>query len=166
MKYIAKRKNTAGIFLACTLGMIILVLVTLISFNVPFRSIFELCAMFAAVGLIQICQRHIFSSYEYILDSSDELLSHNRITVVKVVGKKRTSLFTLKLALLTAVEPYSSKKKLKKKYGKKASFYNFAVDISPKESYLLIFEHDGEASILRLQCDAEFKNELENRAGF
>ena len=165
MKYVCKRENGAAVLICASLVVGILVTVTLASFNVWIRGIWELAAMLLAVAAIQVSQRNIFSSYEYIVDPDDELIYRNRITVIRTAGEKRTSLFTLGLNSLVAVIPYEDRKKLKKEYARPKSRYSYCTDIFPKESFILVFENDGESAFVRLQCGKCFAKELEKRMG-
>ena len=165
MKHICKRNNGVAILVTATLVTLILVFVALASFDVWIRGIWEISAMLLGVVAIQISQKHLFSSYEYIIDPSDEIIYRNRITVIRVAGQKRTSLFTLGLASLCAVEPYRERKKLKKEFNCPKVRYSYCTDILPKESYVLVFENDGETAFVRIQCDNDFASELQKRMG-
>ena len=165
MKYICKRSNGVVIIVTATLVTAILGFVTLASFGVLFRGIWEIAAMILGVAAIQVSQKHLFSYYEYITDPDDELLHRNRITVIRVAGRNRTSLFTLSLKGLVAVVPYKDRKKLKKEYGIPKARYSYCTDILPKESYILVFENGDESAFVRVQCDKDFAEMLENRMG-
>jgi hypothetical protein len=39
------------------------------------------------------------------------------------------------------------------------------MDILPKESYILVFENNGEAVFVRIECDKDFVSEIEKRMG-
>ncbi len=165
MKFICKRNNGVAILITATLVTIILVLISLTSFDVWIRGIWETAAMILAVAVIQISQRHLFSSYEYIIDPEDEIIYRNRITVIRVAGSKRTSLFTLGLGTLCAVVPYKERKKLKKEYGSPKVRYSYCTDILPGESYVLVFDSEGETAFVRIQCDNNYAAELQKRMG-
>ena len=42
---------------------------------------------------------------------------------------------------------------------------NLCADMFPRESYILLFETNGELSAVRLQCSRDFADELSSRAG-
>lgn len=165
MKYVCKRSNGVAILITATLVTAILVFVALTSFGVWIRGIWELLAMIFAVAVIQVSQKHLFSSFEYILDPEDEIIYRNRITVIRVAGQKRTSLFTLGLGKLVAVVPYKDRKKLKEEYGTPKAKYSYCTDILPKESCILVFGDAEEAVFVRIQCDKEFVLGIEKRMG-
>ena len=165
MKYICKRNNAVAVLLSASLVTAILVFISLASFGIWIRGIWETAAMIFAVAAIQISQKHLFSYFEYITDPDDEMIYRNRITVIRVAGKNRTSLFTLGLKNLSAVVPYKERKKLKEEYGTPKARYSYCTDIFPKESYILVFENNGEAVFMRIECDKDFISEIEKRMG-
>ena len=165
MKYVSISKNKNAVLFATLFGVLTVIFLVIATLDLFMRGIFEVLALVSAVTVIQIAQRNLMSYYEYILDPSDELLSYNRLTVVQVVGKRKTSLFTLPLTKLTDVIPYKRMKEVEKEYGKIGKKMSFCPDIFPKESCILIFENGDELVILRLQCGAEFMSALEERKG-
>lgn len=166
MKYICKSQNGVARLLCATFGILAALCVSLALLDVWYRSVFELFAMAFIVAAIQIAQRNILSSYEYILDPDADLLKYNRLTVIRTVGNRRGSVYTVPLSSLSRVVPYKRMRKIEKEIGKQAKKHSFCADIFPKESVVLIFEYEGEAVLIRLQCGEEFKRELEKRAGF
>ncbi len=166
MKYVCKGQNGVAKLLTATFGILAVLCVSFALADIWYKSIFELLAMAFTVTAIQIAQRNILSQYEYILDCDADLLKYNRLTVIRIVGKRRTSIYTIPLSSLKSVVPYKRMGKIEKEMGKKAKKHSFCADIFPKESVVLIFEYDGEAVLIRLQCGEEFKKELEKRAGF
>lgn len=165
MKYVCNRKNGVAVLITATLVTITLVFVALSSFGIWIRGIWETLAMIFAVAAIQVSQKHLFSSFEYITDPEDEIIYRNRITVIKVAGRNRTSLFTLGLKNLSAVVPYKDRKKLKKEYGAPKARYSYCTDIFPRESYILVFENGGDTVFVRIQCDSQFICGIERRMG-
>lgn len=165
MKYTSISKNKKAIIVATLFGVLTVVLLVISTLNLFFRGIFEVLALACAVVVIQIAQRYLMSYYEYILDPSDELLTYNRLTVIQVVGKRKTSVFTAPLTNLTEVIPYTKMRNIEKEYGKIGKKMSFCPDIFPSESCLLIFEDCEELTMLRLQCGSEFMSALEERKG-
>ena len=106
MKYVCVRKNKVALLVSGTLVAVVLAAVTLASLGIWYRGVFEMAAMVVGVAAIQVSQRYLFSSYEFIIDPDDALLRHNRLTVIRVAGKNKTSLVTLPLTSLVAVKPY------------------------------------------------------------
>ncbi len=166
MKYTSISKNKYAAMFATLFGTLTVVFIVVSTLDLFFRGIFEVLALACAVTVIQIVQRYLMSYYEYILDPSDELTTYNRLTVIQVVGKRKTSLFTIPLSNLTDVIPYKKMKTVEKEYGKIGKKMSFCPDMFPKESCLLIFEDGDELIILRLQCDVRFMFALEERKGF
>lgn len=165
MKYVCVRKNKVAVLVCGTLIVLVLAAVTLASLGVWIRGIFEAVAMLLGVAAIQVAQRYMFSSYEFVLDPDDELINRNRLTVIRVAGQNRTSLVTLPMSSLIAVKPYVKRKKLKEEIGGITASYSFCTDMLPSESYILVFDFGGENTVLRLQCDKKFASELEKRMG-
>ena len=165
MKYVCVRKNKVAALVCGTLLVAVIVFVALSSLGVWIRGIFETAAMLVGVAAIQVGQRYMFSSYEFIVDPDDELTSRNRLTVVRVAGNNRTSLVTLPLSSLVAVKPYVKMKKLKAEIGRVSTSYSFCSDMKPEESYLLVFNFNQKNTVLRLQCDKAFASELEKGMG-
>ena len=166
MKYVSISKNKYAAMFATLFGVLTVVFLVISTLDLFFRGVFEVIAIACAVTVIQIVQRYLMSYYEYILDTSDEILTYNRLTVIQVVGKRRTSVYTVPLAALTDVVPYKKMKTVEKEYGKIGKKMSFCPDMFPKESCLLIFEDGDELTILRLQCDVRFMFALEERKGF
>lgn len=166
MKYVCVRKNGVAALVCGTLSILVVAFVLLASFGVWIRGVLELAAMLIAVADIQISQRYLFSSYELILDPEEELLTRNRLTVIRVSGKNRTSLLTLPLTSLVGVEPYIKRKKLKERIGSVGKRYSFCTDMLPKKSYLLIFDFNDENTVIRVECDEAFASELEKRMAY
>ena len=165
MKYTSISKNKNAAIVATLFGVLTVVLLVISTLNLFFRGILEVLALASAVVVIQIAQRYLMSYYEYILDPSDELLTYNRLTVIQVVGKRKTSVFTAPLSNLSKVVSHTKMKNIEKEYGKIGKKMSFCPDINPKESCLLIFEEEDELTILRLQCGADFMTALEERKG-
>lgn len=165
MTYCAQRKkNTAIIF--CVLFFILAAACGVLSaLGIGWRSVWQILLAACLVTVIQITQRYLLSGYEYILDPLDEINVYNRITVIRVQGERRTSVFTVPLTNLTAVERYCGMKKLKAKYGRISAKMNFCPDMRPKESYAMMFEVNGVLTAVRIQCGADFASELEKRMG-
>lgn len=130
------------------------------------RSLWQLMMLICLVAVIQIGQRYLLSGYDYILDADEDVLRYNRLTIVRTVGKRRTSVYTVPLRSLVAVIPYRKTKKVVAEYGVLSSRLSFCADMFPKESQLLLFETNGELTLLRLQCDEAFAEALRSRGGF
>lgn len=165
MKYTSVSKNKYAVAFATGFGVLTVAFLIVSTLDFLFRGVFEVIALACAVTVIQIVQKYILSYYEYILDPSDELLTYNRITVIQVIGKRRTSLYTAPLSNLTDVIPYKKMKTVEKEYGKIGKKMSFCPDMFPKESCLLVFEDGEELSIIRLQCGGEFMSALNERKG-
>lgn len=165
MKYVSVRKNKASAFLSATFIVLALSFFALSRIDLWMKSIFELLMLIFLLAAIQISQRYLFSGYEYILDPEDELTVYNRLTVIRTVGKRRTALFTVPLSSLSHIIPYKKMRKVKKEYGKIGTKLSFCPDIFPKESCILIFEDENELTLVRLQCDITFSEQIEKRIG-
>lgn len=165
MTYVClRRRGTAKVL--CVLLFILALLGGIFSsLAIGWRGIWQILMLASLVAIIQISQRYLLSGYEYILDPAEEILKRNRMTVIRTQGKKRFSVLTLNLKNMTAVIPYTKHQKLKEEYGQFSSRMNFCADMFPPESYLLIFEINGETSAVRIQCGEDFASELTLRAG-
>ena len=165
MKYVSVRKNSAAAFLTATFAVLALSSFAVSTTGWWIRSVFELISLVFIVVAIQISQKHLLSGYEYILDLEHELTLYNRLTVIRTVGKRRTSLFTVPLSSLSHIIPYKRMRRVEKEYGKIGTKLSFCSDIFPKESYLLVFEDENELTLVRLQCDPAFAEQIEKRIG-
>lgn len=165
MKYVSLSKNKYAALFATLFSALTVIFIFLSTLGLLFRGIFEALALASAVAVIQIVQRYLMTYYEYILDPADELITYNRLTVIQIIGKRRTSVYTVPLANLSATIPYKKMKTVEKEYGKIGKKLSFCTDMFPKESCLLIFEDGNELILLRLQCGAEFLSEIEERKG-
>lgn len=165
MKYVSLSKNKYAALFATVFSAFTVVFIFLSTLGLLFRGIFETFALASAVAVIQIVQRYLMSYYEYILDPADEILTYNRLTVIQVSGKRRTSVYTVPLAQLSDVLPYKKMRAVEKEYGKVGKKMSFCTDMFPKESYLLIFEDGDELTLLRLQCGSEFLAAINERMG-
>ncbi len=166
MKYTCVRKNNMAAFFISVMALLGVLSVFLSFSGIWSRGFFEFLALVFGVVIIFILQKYIMSYYEYILDTDEDVESYNRLTVIQVMGKRRTSLYTAPLSSLTAVIPYRKMRKVEKEYGKVGAKMSFCADILPKESYLLVFEDGNELALVRLQCDGRFASKIEERAGF
>lgn len=165
MTYVCPRtKGTAKV-----ICVILLILATITgvfsSLGIGWRSIWQLIMFGSIVGVVYISQRYLLTGYEYILSSHGDILTRNRITVVRTQGKKRYQVVTLNLKNLTEVIPYIKYRDLREKYGTPSVRMSLCADMFPRESYILMFETNGELSSLRIQCDSTFAGELSARAG-
>ena len=163
MTYLSVRKRNTATVVSILLLVAAAACGVISGLGFGFKSLWQILMMACLVALIQISQRYLLSGYEYILDPLDEILTHNRLTVIRTVGKRRTSVFTMPLASLTAVMPYVSLKALIEEKGRPAQRMDFCPDLFPPESYWLLFEAYGEMTAVRLQCDAAFADELKKR---
>ncbi len=165
MKYVSVRKNKAAAFLIATFIVLALSSFALSRIDLWDKHIFELLMLIFLLAAIQISQKHLFSGYEYILDREDELTFYNRITVVRTVGKRRASVFTLPLSSVSNIIPYKKTRKVRKEYGKIGIKMSFCPDLFPKESYLIVFENNDKLTLVRIECDRAFADEIEKRLG-
>lgn len=165
MRYFATRKKHTATVLALLLLAAAFIFSCLAALPVGWKGLFQVLTLASLVAMIQIAQRYLLSGYEYILDPSEELLTYNRLTVIRVVGQRRTSVFMTPLSSLTQVIPYRKLSEVKKEFGCIGTRMDFSADLLPPVSYLLLFEVHGEQSLVRLQCDETFAEALRERAG-
>lgn len=166
MKYTAVRQRKTASVLAGLLLVTALLCGSFGALGFGLRAVWQLLMMLCLVAVIQIGQRYLLSGYDYILDADEDLLHHNRLTIVRTVGKRRYSVFTLPLRSLTKVIPYCKTKALTAEYGRPTTRMSFCADMFPRESYLLLFEVNDTLSVIRIQCDSAFAEVLRSRAGF
>lgn len=165
MTYFSVRKKATAIVLGVLFLIIAIACGSFSALGFGIKSVWRILMLLALITVIQISQKHLISGYEYILDAKDDILTRNRLTVIRVQGQKRFSLFTLSLKNLTAVIRQTKYKNIKKEYGKPSARMSFCPDISPSEAYILLFEVNGELTTITLQCDEKFAKELRLRAG-
>ena len=165
MTYFSKRTKATATVLTVILFITAGICACLARLDFGYNGLFWVLTMAALVAMIQIAQRYLLAGYEYFLDPEEDLFRHNRLTVIRIVGNRRTSLFTTPLASLTRVIPYRKNRKVQAEFGKVSARMDFSADLFPAESYLLFFEIYGELTTVRLQCDAAFAEELTRRAG-
>lgn len=165
MKYVSVKKNNIALSLCFTTSLIAAVFLGLSLSGLFIKSIWQLGFLVFTVTAIQIAQRYLMVSYEYILDSYEDIGSFNRLTVIRSTSRNRSSVYTVPLSSLTTVIPYKKMRKVEREYGRIGKKFNFCSDIKPKESYLLVFEQEDSLTLIRLQCDMAFKDEIEGRMG-
>jgi hypothetical protein len=163
MIYRSQRQTKAALVLTVLLLAVAAVCGVISGLGFGWKSLWQILMMGALVAVIQITQRYLLSDYEYILDPIEDVLTHNRLTVIRIVGERRTSVFTVPLSSLTEVIPYRKGESLKETYGTPAQRMDFCPDLFPSGSYLLLFESNGDLTAVRLQCDAAFAEELKKR---
>lgn len=165
MTYICTcRKSTAKTI--CTLLFISATVFAVFSaLKIGYRGIWEMLLAASGIGIIQISQKYLLAGYEYILDPEESLSVRNRMTVIKVQGKKRISLIQLNLKNLTEVIPYTKLSVIKENYGNISEKMSFCADMFPKNTYLMLFEVNGKLSVVRIQCEKEFADILNQIAG-
>ena len=165
MTYVCPRtRGTAKV--VCVL-LFILAAVTGVfsSLGIGWKGLWQLIMFGAIVGVVYVSQRYLLTGYEYILAPHEEIFIRNRITVVRTQGKKRIPVVTLSLKNLTGVIPYMKYRDLREKYGSPSVRMSLCADMFPRESYILLFETNGELSAVRIQCDKNFSEEIASRAG-
>jgi len=165
MIYRSVRKKRTAVVLAVMLLVIATACGCFSSFGWGWTGVWQILMLAGIVAVIQVGQRYLLSGYEYIVDPLEDLLSYNRLTVIRTVGERRTSVFIEPLGGLVGVIPYRKTKALTAEYGRPVRRMDFCPDLFPAESYLLLFEVNGELSVVRLQCDAAFAEELRKRQG-
>ncbi len=163
MTYRAERKKKTALTLTLLLLAAAVACGVISGLGLGWKSLWQIAMMIALVAVIQITQRYLLSDYEYILDAMEDVLTYNRLTVIRTVGQRRTSVFTVPLASLTEVIPYRKAEALKAEFGTPSQRMDFCPDLFPPESYLLLFETNGEMTAVRLQCDIAFAEELKKR---
>ncbi len=165
MIYCSVRKKAVAIVLAVVLLLLTLACGVFSALGWGWRGLWQMLMIVSIVAVIQIGQRYLLSGYEYLVSPLEDLLIDNRLTVVRIVGKRRTTEFVEHLNVLTEVIPYRKTKALTSEYGTPVRRMDFCPDLFPKESYLLLFEIHGELYTVRLQCDEHFAEELRKRRG-
>lgn len=165
MTYICPRTRGTAKVVCLLLFVLATVAGAFSSLGIGWRGIWQLIMFGAIVAVVYVSQRFLLTGYEYILDPHDEIFSHNRITVIRTQGKKRIQVVTLSLKNLTGVIPYMKYRDLCKKYGRPSVRMSLCADMFPKDSFILLFETNGELSAVRLQCCKDFADELSSRAG-
>lgn len=166
MIYTALRRRKTATVAAALLLFAALLCGSFGALGIGFRALWQLLMLICLVAVIQIGQRYLLSGYDYILDPDEDLLRYNRLTIVRTVGKRRTSVYTVPLRSLVAVIPYRKTKKVVEEYGRLSVRMSFCPDMFPRDSQLLLFETNGELTLLRLQCDEAFAEALRARSGF
>ena len=165
MRYHSVRKKATA-----TVGAIILLLLIIVCGGASAlgwgkAEFWQMMMLAFAWMFILVVQRYLSASYEYILDPLEDILSYNRLTVIRIMGKRRRSVLVQPLGELVRVIPYCKTKALVTEYGRPIKRLNLCPDVFPEESYLLLFEINGELMTVRLQCDAPFAKALRERAG-
>ncbi len=133
------------------------------SLNIFINAVWQVMLFASLVGVIEITVRYIMTEYQYIIDPTEELLIHNRLTVISIIGKRRCTLFKASLGDLAEIRPHRPYRELKREIGTAKARMNFCPDLRPRESYDLIFEADNELNVVRLQCNERFVEELKKR---
>ncbi len=164
MKYVSVRKQATAMVVSGMLLVVAGVCGCLSALRIGWIGVWQFLTIACLVAMIQLCQRYLLSGYEYLLDPLEELLWHNRLTVIRTVGKRRTSVFAESLRILVDVIPYRKRNALEDEYGRPSQWMDFCPDLFPSESYLLLFDVNDALFVVRLQCDAVFAAELKKRA--
>ena len=158
-------RNRKGAKVICVLLFVAAALCAVCSsLEILWKPMWQILMLGCIVAVIEITVRYIMSDYEYILDPDDELLQHNRITVIYIQGKKRCSVAEMSLYDLVEIKKHQKFAVYKEKYGSNIKKYNFSSDLFPRLTYDLIFDDNGEHTLIRLQCDENFVEELKKRA--
>ncbi len=165
MTYICTRRKSTAKTICILLFISAAIFAVFSALKIGYRGIWEMLLAASGIGIIQISQKYLLAGYEYILDPEESLYGRNRMTVIKVQGKKRISLIQLNLKNLTEVIPYSKLSVIKDKYGSISEKMSFCADMFPKETYLMLFEINGDLSVVRIQCEKTFADILNQRAG-
>ncbi len=165
MIYSAGRDSLPAKIICILLFGVMIASAVLSSLGIFINAVWQLLLFASLVAVIEITVRYIMTDYQYIIDPQEELLSHNRLTVVSIIGKRRCNLFSGELCELSEVRVHRPYREIKAELGAVKTRASFCPDLKPKESYDLIFEHNDEISIIRLQCNERFVSELKKRLG-
>ena len=123
---------------------------------------FQLVGIAALVLAIELSARYLFTDLLYALSSPGS--GRNDLSVVRVRGKKRQILACFTLNEAVGIVPSSVPKKEKEeKFGAVHTAAEFTVDLFASDTYDLFLYFQGKTMRVRLQCDAAFAKEIENR---
>ena len=135
------------------------------SLGIFYRLIWQILLFGCLITVLEITIRYIITDYEYTVDSIEEIFTHNRLIITHIQGKKCCSVMKIQLKDLVYVNPHKKYSEIKQEFGKAENRYNFCPDIFPKQTYDLVFNEDGEYTLIRLQCGSGFAEELKKRMG-
>ncbi|MDD6800450.1 MAG: hypothetical protein PUE85_08575 [Firmicutes bacterium] len=164
MTYIPERNNRAAVVIISVLFAVAAGCFVATGFLTP-KAVYQICLIVCLTLGIQLTQRYLLTSYEYMLNDENELAEHNDIVVIKKQGKKSTVLCNLSLNYAVLVSRDASVKELESKYGPIGVRFSFCPDLFPKKPYGLLIGFDGKKAWLKLQCDEKFAGEISRRIG-
>lgn len=165
MIYFSKPTKKTLVWISVLCLLLILTFSVFASLDLFGLPIWRAAAVLFVFLLIALCYRYLVTGYQYILDPPEELLSLNRLTVLRVLGRQKQQCLTVSLGDLRQIVPYCRRRAFVKRYQKPKEYLSMTPDIFPRRSYLLLFGEREELRVLRIQCDESFASEIAARAG-
>lgn len=158
-QYQPERKNkiASALLLIFALAAIILLGLSVI-FN-AFVGILQLAAVLCLVVEVALFSKYFRRSYVYRIQSFNKSNDAPDFLVSEISGKDSIVVCRLSLENLLSIEKSTSK--TRKNLGK---YYNYCVDIAPKNAYILRFEENYEKITLIISPDETMLSIFENYA--
>lgn len=165
---IPKRQNITAYVVSIFLLAIIVMSVVFLMLGAGEKYIWQFVFAVSFVLLSQLSLRYLMTCYEYILTPPDELHISNQLTIVKVMGKKRSVLCNISLYNVDEAILITNRKEYIKKYKKsisktKGTKYNFCIDMFPEKFCILKLSSEYEEAYALIQCSDSFFLEMRSR---
>lgn len=158
-QYQPERKNKIASALLLIFALAAVILLGLSAIFNAFVGIFQLAAVLCLVVEVALFVKYFRHSYVYRIQSFNKSDDAPDFLVSEVSGKDNVIVCRLSLESLLSVE--KNTQKARKNLGK---FYNYCVDIAPKDSYILRFEENYEKIALIISPDETMLSIFENYA--
>lgn len=98
--------------------------------------------------------------YEYVLDTEDELIFHNRLTVVTSAGKRRGNEIYHLTADACIIDKKELKKRRKELKSRGAAFIDRAYE---GKAFFLLLDYGESVTVLKLSDCGNFREEIRKR---
>jgi len=164
MQYYPHRENKHGL-IAFLMLFVLSLLCFLLSSALPrYPALPQLIGLGCAVAALLLSERFLMTNYLYVLTPTDLLHRTNCLTVIRVLGRKRRTVAKLSLTHAVALLPAERAGAYLKEHDlHPRERLSVCVDLFPAVSYALVLQDREDVTVLILQCDRYFRDEIASR---
>lgn len=164
MQFIPQRQNRSAQIAVFLLFFLALLGMLLSRYAPAYPGIWQLLALGCAVAAILLTQKYLVTAYLYILTPLDELYRTNTFSVIRTMGKKRTTVAKINLNHLIALLPAGDTDRYLREQGlRTAERATFCTDLFPPNAWTLIAESGEDLVAVTIQDTEGLIEELNRR---
>lgn len=164
MQFFPQRKTHSAQIAVLLLFSLTLLGMLLSRYAPSYPGIWQLLALGCAVAAILLTQKYLVTSYRYILTPPDELHRMNTFSVLRTMGKKRTTVAKINLNRVIALLPAGETDRFLREKGlRTAERATFCADLFPPNAWTLIAESGDDLVAVTIQDTEGLIEELNRR---